>query len=91
MEVLKKKKLLKNKIYNNSKIRVNISKRAGKGNAVRWGLENAKFENVIIYDSDFSYDLQLIHEFFVNGNPKSPFMYARRIINKKNYFKKLHF
>ena len=76
-------KLLKNKIYNNSKIRVNISKRAGKGNAVRWGLENAKFENVIIYDSDFSYDLQLIHEFFVNGNPKSPFMYARRVINKK--------
>ncbi len=75
--------LLKNKIYDNSKIRVNISKSVGKGSAVRWGLENAKFENVIIYDSDFSYDLQLIHKFFVNGNPKSPFMYARRVINKK--------
>ena len=76
-------RLLKNKIYNNSKIRVNISKSVGKGSAVRWGLENAKFENVIIYDSDFSYDLQLIHEFFVNGNPKSPFMYARRVMNIK--------
>tara|TARA_B000000532_G_C18823973_1_gene387244 strand:+ start:137 stop:730 length:594 start_codon:yes stop_codon:yes gene_type:complete len=75
--------LLKNKIYNNSKIRVKISKSVGKGSAVRWGLENAKFENIIIYDSDFSYDLKLIHEFFVNGNPKNPFMYARRVINKK--------
>ena len=75
--------LLKDKIYSHSKIRVNISKSVGKGSAVRWGLENAKFENVIIYDSDFSYDLQLIHDFFVNGNPKNPFMYARRIINKK--------
>ena len=59
--------LLKDKIYSHSKIRVNISKSVGKGSAVRWGLENAKFENVIIYDSDFSYDLQLIHDFFVNG------------------------
>jgi len=75
--------LLKNKIYNNSKIRVKISKSVGKGSAVRWGLENAKFENIIIYDSDFSYDFKLIHEFFVNGNPKNPFMYARRVINKK--------
>ena len=75
--------ILKNKIYNNSKIRVKISKSVGKGSAVRWGLENAKFENIIIYDSDFSYDLKLIHEFFVNGNPKNPFIYARRVINKK--------
>jgi hypothetical protein len=75
--------LLNNKIYSHSKIRVNISKSVGKGSAVRWGLENAKFENVIIYDSDFSYDLKLIHEFFVNGNPKNPFMYGRRVINKK--------
>ena len=35
----------------------------GKGNAIKWGLQNSKFNKVIIFDSDFSYDLNIMQIF----------------------------
>ena len=55
---------------------------SGKGGAVKFGIDNSTFENLIIYDSDFSYDYNLILKFFSNKKELGAFCYANRKITK---------
>jgi len=75
--------MLNDEVFSHSNINVKILEKLGKGNAVKWGLQNSKFNKVIIFDSDFSYDLNIIHKFFHNNKPLSSFIYAERQLNKK--------
>ena len=56
----------------------------GKGRAVRHGLINSKYDNVVMYDSDFSYNINYVKKFFdVEGKPFSSFIYISRKISKQ--------
>ena len=55
---------------------------SGKGNAVKKGLMISKYPNVLIFDSDFAYDLSLALRFFdEDKKPIAPFMYIERLLS----------
>jgi len=74
--------LLSLKIFKDKKIDIVILKSKGKGNAVKQGLKNSKYDHVLLFDSDFSYDVELISKVYENNIPIAPFVVARRVINK---------
>ena len=76
-------KILKESFFQDPNIRIKFLDEKGKGSAVRWGLNNSKYKNVILYDSDFSYSFDLFHHFFEKDLPISPFIYAKRKLNKE--------
>ena len=61
------------------KSRQEILEESGKGLAVRHGIQKAMFDNILIYDSDFSYSIDLLIKFYdTNKEPFAPFMYVQR-------------
>ena len=76
-------KILEESFFQDPNIRIKFLDEKGKGSAVRWGLNNSKYKNVILYDSDFSYSLELFHHFFEKDLPISPFIYAKRKLNRE--------
>ena len=74
--------LLNSKIFKNKKIDLVIFESKGKGHAIKYGLKNSKYDHVLLFDSDFSYDVELISKVYKNNFPIAPFVYARRVINK---------
>lgn len=50
----------------------------GKGRAVKMGLENAKFENILISDADFSVAIEELDKFIINNKFISPFIIGTR-------------
>jgi len=57
---------------------------SGKGLAVKHGLEQAKYNNILIYDADFSYKIEMFLDFFDNkSEPIAPFMYLERTLSKE--------
>ncbi len=76
-------KILEESFFQDPNIRIKFLDEKGKGSAVRWGLNNSKYKNVILYDSDFSYSFDLFHHFFEKDLPISPFIYAKRKLNKE--------
>ena len=75
--------ILSDKKFKNPKIDVVFLDQKGKGFAVRYGLINSRFDDVLIYDSDFSYNMELINEIYLDGQPISPFVTATRVVNKE--------
>lgn len=75
-------------------LKVIFSNKQGKGRAVKLGLNNARFKNVLIFDSDFSYKVEYISNFFENNfKPLGSFvigvrdkMKARSRVKKHRYF-----
>ncbi len=60
-----------------------ILEESGKGLAVRHGIQKAMFDNILIYDSDFSYSIDLLIKFYdANKEPLAPFMYVQRELSK---------
>ena len=76
-------KILEESFFQDPNIRIKFLDEKGKGSAVRWGLNNSKYKNVILYDSDFSYSFDLFHDFFEKDLPISPFIYAKRQLNRE--------
>ena len=76
-------KILDESLFQDPNIRIKYLDEKGKGSAVRWGLNNSKYKNVILYDSDFSYSFDLFHHFFEKDLPISPFIYAKRKLNRE--------
>ena len=76
-------KILEESFFQDPNIRIKFLDEKGKGGAVRWGLNNSKYKNVILYDSDFSYSFDLFHHFFEKDLPISPFIYAKRKLNRE--------
>ena len=76
-------KILEESFFQDPNIRIKFLDEKGKGSAVRWGLNNSKYKNVILYDSDFSYSFDLFHDFFEKDLPISPFIYAKRKLNRE--------
>ncbi len=76
-------KQLDNEVFENEKIDISIIDPLGKGHAVKHGLNNSKFNHVILFDSDFSYDVELIHKVYQKGVPIAPFVCARRVVNRE--------
>ena len=76
-------KILEESFFQDPNIRIKFLDEKGKGSAVRWGLNNSKYKNVILYDSDFSYSFDLFHHFFEKDLPISPFIYAKRQLNRE--------
>ena len=76
-------KILEESFFQDPNIRIKFLDEKGKGSAVRWGLNNSKYKNVILYDSDFSYSFDLFHHFFEKDLPISPFIYAKRKLNRE--------
>ena len=74
--------ILSNEIFSKPKIDIKILDPKGKGHAVRYGLINSKFDDVLLFDSDFSYNIELINQIYNDGKPISPFISATRIVNK---------
>ena len=74
--------LLKNKISLDQSISIYETEIAGKGNAVKLGISKAKYLNVVLFDSDFSYDYKLILNFFEQKKPLSSFCYGNRNLTK---------
>jgi len=64
-----------------SRIKHLIYTKSGKGFAVRKGLQNAKFKNVLICDSDFSVEISNLKYFFKNQLPISDFVIGSRKLN----------
>ena len=60
---------------------------SGKGLAVREGIINAKYNNVLFSDADFSVKISEFNKFVFNGELKSPFVIGNRrnknSVNKK--------
>ena len=57
---------------------------SGKGLAVKHGLGQAKYNNILIYDADFSYKIEMFLNFFDNKDePIAPFMYLERTLSKE--------
>ena len=54
---LENAKILEESFFQDPNIRIKFLDEKGKGSAVRWGLNNSKYKNVILYDSDFSYNI----------------------------------
>lgn len=68
---------------NFSYFRQEILEESGKGLAVRHGIQKAMFDNILIYDSDFSYSIDLLIKFYdTNKEPFAPFMYVQRELSK---------
>tara|TARA_X000000368_G_C23052058_1_gene721914 strand:+ start:426 stop:1139 length:714 start_codon:yes stop_codon:yes gene_type:complete len=65
-------------LNNNPKYKQIILDEPGKGRAVKVGLENAKFENVLISDADFSVGIEELDKFIINNNFISPFIIGTR-------------
>ena len=76
-------KILEESFFQDPNIRIKFLDEKGKGSAVRWGLNNSKYKNVILYDSDFSYSFDLFHHFFEKDLPISSFIYAKRKLNRE--------
>lgn len=56
----------------------------GKGNAVKNGLIISKYPNILIFDSDFAYDISLALKFFdEDKKPIAPFMYIERLLTNE--------
>lgn len=80
------KNLIEKTIKNEEYIEIYFLKKLGKGNAVKNGISLSKFDNVLIFDADFSYDIELLEKFYIDFLPRAPFIYATRKISK-NLFK----
>tara|TARA_B100000035_G_scaffold39302_1_gene29635 strand:- start:29135 stop:29857 length:723 start_codon:yes stop_codon:yes gene_type:complete len=66
-----------------SYFRQEILEESGKGLAVRHGIQKARYDNILIYDSDFSYSIDLLIKFYdTNKEPLAPFMYVQRELSK---------
>ena len=62
----------------NSKCRQIVVDKAGKGRAVKVGLENAKYNNVLISDADFSVAIEEVEKFILNNKFLSPLIIGTR-------------
>jgi len=61
-----------------------ILDKPGKGAAVKQGLINSEFKNIVIFDADFSYNIDNLKKFFdEKGHPKSSFMYVSRKLSRE--------
>lgn len=78
----KNKNILNSKIFEDNKIDIVTFESKGKGYAVKHGLKNSKYDHVLLFDSDFSYDIELISKVYKNNIPIAPFVFARRVLNK---------
>ena len=74
--------ILTSKIFKDKKIDIVTFESKGKGHAIKYGLKNSKYDQVLLFDSDFSYDVELISEVYENNIPIAPFVFARRVVNK---------
>jgi len=69
----------------NSDCRQIVVDKAGKGRAVKVGLENAKYNNVLISDADFSVAIEEVEKFILSNKFLSPFIIGtRRDISSEN-------
>lgn len=68
----------------NKNVNHEVLSSSGKGLAVKHGLEKAKYNNILIYDADFSYKIEMFLNFFdTNDEPIAPFMYLERTLSKE--------
>ena len=72
VDLIKKAKII------DSYVKFFLVENEGKGNAVKFGINKAVYNNLVIFDADFSYDYNLILSFFNNNKPIGPFCYANR-------------
>lgn len=73
--------ILSSEIFKDRKIDIVIFESKGKGHAIKYGLKNSKYDHVLIFDSDFSYNIELISKVYENNIPVAPFVFARRVAN----------
>ena len=66
------------KKYESSQINHLVYKNAGKGFAVREGIKNSSFKNLLICDADFSVSIEFLGDFFKEGKPISGFVVGSR-------------
>jgi len=63
-------------------IEIHYLEKVGKGNAVKEGIGLSKYDHIVIFDSDFSYNIELLNKFYRNSIPRSSFIYVRRKITQ---------
>ena len=54
----------------------------GMGFSIKKGIGLSKYNHVVIFDSDFSYNIELLDKFYKNSLPLAPFIYAKRKISQ---------
>ena len=55
-----------------------VYKKSGKGFAVRKGIKNSSYKNILICDADFSVSVENLNYFFTEGKPLSGFVVGSR-------------
>jgi dolichyl-phosphate beta-glucosyltransferase len=76
------KKMLKRLKYDERHTEIHYLNKTGKGNAIKEGIGLSKYNHVVIFDSDFSYNIELLDKFYKNSLPKASFIYAKRKISQ---------
>jgi glycosyltransferase involved in cell wall biosynthesis len=66
------------KEYDSLQINHLVYQKSGKGFAVREGIRNSSFKNVVICDADFSVSVECLNDFFRKGKPISGFVVGSR-------------
>lgn len=76
------KKLLESIKHDKGYIEIHYLDKTGKGNAIKEGITLSKYDHILIFDSDFSYNIELLDKFYNNSLPKASFIYAKRKISQ---------
>jgi len=66
------------KKYDSCRITHLVYSKSGKGFAVREGIRNSSFKNIVICDADFSVSVENLNNFFSEGKPISGFVVGSR-------------
>lgn len=66
------------KKYDSCRITHLVYSKSGKGFAVREGIKNSSFKNIVICDADFSVSVENLGNFFSEGKPISGFVVGSR-------------
>lgn len=75
--------LLKMKDFD-KRIKYHILDKKGKGRAIRFGLNNSQYENVLLFDSDFAYDFHDIKNFITEDTSLTPFLVGTRYLDQND-------
>ena len=57
------KKLLESIKHDKGYIEIHYLDKTGKGNAIKEGITLSKYDHILIFDSDFSYNIELLDKF----------------------------
>ena len=66
------------------RIKYHILDKKGKGRAIRFGLNNSQYENVLLFDSDFAYDFHDIKNFITEDTSLTPFLVGTRYLDQND-------